>query len=282
MTIDEMNKIKETRGYSFTQLSDYTGVPVVTLQRIFTGATKSPRKATLDAIEKVLKGDESIFSGKAYSYGEKSSVSYSDYEGKSGMLLENEPVYGAKKNGEYTVADYYALPDDKRVELIDGYFYDMTAPRTIHQIICDLVFNSIYNFIRENKGSCIPISSPIDVQLDCDDKTMVQPDIIIVCDEDKIKDRVVFGAPDLIIEILSPSTRRKDMFVKTDKYCNAGVKEYWMIDPKKKILIAYNFSDEDVVPVIVPLKGEFAMFMYDGKLKVNLDEIAQMIDRFTR
>ena len=71
MTIDEMNKVKEIRGYSFAQLSDYTGVPIVTLQRVFTGATKNPRRATLDAIERVLKGDESVFSGKAYSYGEK-------------------------------------------------------------------------------------------------------------------------------------------------------------------------------------------------------------------
>ena len=298
MTIDEMNKVKEIRGYSFAQLSDYTGVPIVTLQRVFTGATKNPRRATLDAIERVLKGDESVFSGKAYSYGEKSSVSYSDYEERSGELSENEPVYGrergfiynektddhlkSKKNGEYTIEDYYALPDDKRVELIDGCFYDMTAPGTIHQIVCGLVFNSIYMFIKENKGSCIPISSPIDVQLDCDDKTMVQPDVIIVCDEDKIKEKAILGAPDFVMEILSPSTRKKDMFTKTHKYCDAGVKEYWMIDPKKKLLIAYNFEDDDVVPAIVPLKGEYAMALYEGKLKINLDEIAAIIDRFTK
>ena len=197
MTIDEMNRIKDSRGYSFTQLSDYTGVPVVTLQRIFSGNTKNPRKVTLDAIEKVLLGDEALYSGKAYSY-EKSSTTYMDNEPITRGLAESTTVYGSKKNGEFTVKDYYALPEDQWVELIDGYFYDMTAPKPIHQIISSSVFNTIYNFIRDNKGSCIPLYSPVDVQLDCDDKTMVQPDLIMVCDEDKIKDRVIYGAPDFI------------------------------------------------------------------------------------
>ena len=286
MTIDEMNRIKDSRGYSFTQLSDYTGVPVVTLQRIFAGSTKNPRKATLDAIEKVLRGDEALYSGKAYTY-EQSSISYSDAESDTKVLNESESVYGAgvgrsKKNGEFTVEDYYALPEDQWVELIDGYFYDMTAPRPVHQIISSSVFYTIYNFIKENKGSCIPLYSPVDVQLDCDNRTMVQPDVVIVCDEDKIRDKVIYGAPDFVMEILSPSTRRKDMFIKSEKYCNAGVKEYWMIDPKKKVLIVYDFSDEDVTPEIVPLKGEYPMKLYDGKLKINLDEVAEAIERFSR
>lgn len=289
MTIDEMNEIKESRGYSFAQLSEYTGVPIVTLQRIFSGTTKNPRKATIDAIERVLSGDESVYSGRAYSYGEKSSVNFlgadgsvtfSESGGSNSALCENAPSYGEKKNGEYTIDDYYALPDDKWVELIDGYFYDMTAPATVHQVISSGVFNKIYSFIKENKGSCLPLYSPVDVQLDCDDKTMIQPDVIIVCDESKVQKRVIYGAPDFVLEILSPSTRRKDMFIKSQKYYDAGVKEYWMIDPKKKVLIVYNFMDEDVTPVIVPLEGEYPLFLYDGKLKINLDEISEAIDKF--
>ncbi len=282
MTIDEMNKVKESRGYSFAQLSEYTGVPVVTLQRILSGTTKNPRKATLDAIEKVLTGDESVYSGKAFSYEEKSALTLSGLDSEPRMLRESSPAFGEKKNGEYTIEDYYALPEDKWVELIDGYFYDMTAPAPVHQIISGLIFHSIYNFIKKNNGKCIPLYSPIDVQLDCDDKTMVQPDIVIVCDEDKVYDRVIYGAPDFVLEILSPSTRRKDMFIKSEKYCNAGVKEYWMVDPKKKILIVYNYMDEDITPIMVPLEGEYPLFMYDGKLKINLTEIAESIDRFTR
>jgi Uma2 family endonuclease len=279
MTVDEMNRIKDARGYSFAQLSEYTGVPVVTLQRILSGTTRKPRQATLDAIEKVLTGDESIYTGKAFSYEEKSFAALSESDISSG-LRESEPVYLAKKNGEYTVEDYYALPEEKWVELIDGYFYDMTAPATVHQLISSSIFNAIYSFIRNNKGSCIPLYSPVDVQLDCDDKTMVQPDIVIVCDKDKVKQRVIYGAPDFVLEILSPSTRRKDMFVKSEKYCNAGVKEYWMIDPKKKLLIVYIFMDEDVTPIILPLEGKYPLFLYEGKLEVDLDEVADVIDRF--
>ncbi len=281
MTIDDMNKIKETRGYSFAQLAEYTGVPVVTLQRVLSGATKHPRKATLDAIEKVLTGDEAVYSGKAFSYGEKSSVSYMDMEPEQMELRENEPEFRTKKNGEYTIEDYYALPEEKWVELIDGCFYDMTAPTAVHQIISGLVFYSIYNYIRSNNGACVPIYSPVDVQLDCDDKTMVQPDVIIVCNEEKIKGRVIYGAPDFVLEILSPSTRRKDMFIKAQKYFDAGVKEYWMIDPKNRLLIVYNCTDEDAIPVMVPLEGEYPLFLYDGRLKINLDEIAEAIDRFS-
>ncbi len=275
-----MNDIKDSRGYSFAQLSEYTGVPVVTLQRILSGTTKKPRQATLDAIERVLTGDETIYTGKAFSYEEKSIVALLESDSTSGMLREGEPVFLTKKNGEYTIEDYYALPEDKWVELIDGYFYDMTAPTTVHQIISSSIFNAIYNFVRNNKGSCIPLYSPVDVQLDCDDKTMVQPDIVIVCDKDKVKQRVIYGAPDFVLEILSPSTRRKDMFVKSEKYCNAGVKEYWMIDPKKKLLIVYNFMDEDVTPIILPLEGKYPLFLYEGKLEVDLDEVADVIDRF--
>ncbi len=280
MTIEEMNAIKDSRGYSFAQLSEYTGVPVVTLQRILSGTTKKPRQATLDAIERVLTGDESIYTGKAFSYEEKSIVALSESDSTSGMLRESEPVFLTKKNGEYTIEDYYALPEDKWVELIDGYFYDMTAPATVHQIISSSIFNAIYNFVRNNKGSCIPLYSPVDVQLDCDEKTMIQPDIVIVCDKDKVKQRVIFGAPDFVLEILSPSTRRKDMFVKSEKYCNAGVKEYWMIDPKNKLLIVYNFMDEDVTPIMVPLEGRYPLFIYEGKLEIDLDEVADLIDRF--
>ena len=282
MTTDEMNEIKETRGYSFAQLAEYTGVPVVTLQRILSGATKNPRKATLDAIERVLTGDESVYSGKAFSYEEKSSVLYTDMEPELKELRENEPEFFSKKDGEYTIEDYYALPEDKWVELIDGRFYDMTAPAPLHQIISSLFFYQVYDYIRENNGSCIPLYSPVDVQLDCDGRTMVQPDVVIVCDRDKITNKVIYGAPDFVLEILSSSTRRKDMFVKAQKYCNAGVKEYWMIDPKNRVLIVYNYTNEDVTPIMIPLEGEYPLFLYEGRLKINLGEITEAIDRFTR
>jgi Uma2 family endonuclease len=249
MTREEMNRIKEVRGYSFKKLSEYTGVPVVTLQKIFSGATAHPRKATLDAIERVLNASEEVYRGKAYEYTQ-------DANDDAMLVREAALSYGTeKKQGEYTLKDYYALPDERRVELIDGVFYDMSSPRTVHQDIASYMHISFYDFIRREKKPCKVFEAPMDVQLCCDQRTMVQPDVFVVCDRDKIKGFGIYGAPDFVLEILSKATRKKDMTTKLQKYLEAGVREYWIIDPCKEILITYDFSDEDFIPCVYPLTG---------------------------
>ena len=287
MTIKQMREIKENRGYSYTQLSEYTGVPAITIQKILTGVTKTPRKATLNAIEKVLGASDDFYRGKA-----------SEYEDNESCVREDSPKYNAdnsnkatypegikygnpsKRQGEFTLEDYYALPDEQRVELIDGVFYDMSAPRIVHQDISYLIHSAIADFIKKNKGKCKAFFAPVDVQIDCDDKTMVQPDVLVVCDRSKIQGFGIFGAPDFLVEILSDSTRKKDLTIKPSKYMEAGVREYWIVDPKKRVLITYNFMDEDFVPVVLPLKGEAPVAIFDNRLKINLDEISESIDEF--
>ncbi|MDO4976764.1 MAG: Uma2 family endonuclease [Eubacteriales bacterium] len=282
MTLEEMRRIKEERGYSLFQISNYTGIPVVTLQKVFSGQSKCPRKTTIDRIEKVLLGDEEIYPGRSHVY-RMNTESKGIYDELShtepNMVKDSVPVY-IKTPGEFTVEDYYSLPEDTRVELIDGVFYNMTAPNIVHQDIASFIHMSIYNFIRKNKGACKVFEAPVDVQLDCDNKTMFQPDVMIICDRDKIKVDKIFGAPDFILEILSPSTRRKDKTIKLSKYENAGVKEYWIIDPMQKILITYNFMEEDWFPVVVPLKGTAKMAIFEGKLEIDLDEIMESIEEF--
>ena len=109
----------------------------------------------------------------------------------------------------------------------------------------------------------------IRVQLDCDNRTMVQPDVIIVCDTDIIIDRCVFGAPDFVLEVLSPSTRRKDCVKKLDKYMEAGVREYWMVDMKQNKVIIYQFESE-TYPVIYGFEQPIPVGIYDGKLKIDM------------
>jgi Uma2 family endonuclease len=190
---------------------------------------------------------------------------------------QDKDVYLEHKQGEYTLEDYYALPDDRRVELIDGVFYDMSAPRTVHQDITGYFHIALYQYIKEKKKPCKVFESPIDVQLDCDNRTMVQPDVIVVCDRDKIKGFGIYGAPDFVLEVLSKSTRKKDMSKKLDKYMDAGVREYWIIDPYKEKLLTYNFKEEDFFPSIYPLEGFAPVAITDGDLKIDLKPVAEMI-----
>lgn len=254
MTIDEMRIIKKAKGYTNAQISELSGVPLGTVQKVFAGETEHPRYATIQALEKMFKDIMGIDS------------------------LKEEAYYQVPKiQGEYTLEDYYALPNDKRVELIDGVFYDMSAPAFDHQIIAGEVYRQIANFIYANKGNCIPMMSPIDVRLDCDDKTMVQPDVLILCDKSKKRCWGIMGAPDFVLEVLSPSTKNKDCLKKLEKYVSAGVKEYWMIDPENQKLIVYRFEQE-VYPAIYGLEGKVDIGIYEGKLQINLDLVREMIE----
>lgn len=154
-----------------------------------------------------------------------------------------------KKDGEYTLEDYLALPDDIRAELIDGHLIYMDAPTTTHQgIIAELYFQ-ISSYIRKKKGACKALFSPLDVRLDDDDKTMLQPDLIILCDGSKDDGKRINGAPDFVAEVVSPSSIKKDYLIKLNKYWNANVREYWIIDPKKQTVSTYYWESDDEVNV---------------------------------
>ena len=255
MTIQEMREKKKEKGYSYEQISELSGVPLGTVHKIFGGETRSPRYATLQALENVFREDA------------------------GGRVREAQRYESSKQQGEYTVDDYYAFPEERRVELIDGVVYDMCSPALVHQRIAGEIFWQISDFIRGKGGECLPVMSPIDVRLGCDDKTMVQPDVLIVCDRSKVMRWGIMGAPDFVLEVLSPSTKRKDCIKKLDKYMEAGVREYWMIDPDRRKLIIYQFESE-VYPVVCGLSGKAAVGIFDGQLQIDLDLVRELIQEF--
>ena len=157
-------------------------------------------------------------------------------------------VYGKDRSGGeriMTEADYYNIPDERRVELIDGHIYDMASPGVIHQTVLGELFYLISDYIRKKGGRC-RVLPDLDTKLDTDEDTIVRPDISVICDPEKLTDRRCEGSPDWIIEIVSPGNARNDYLRKLELYQRVGVREYWIVDPMKKSVIVYVFQGEDL------------------------------------
>ena len=153
----------------------------------------------------------------------------------------------------------------------------MAAPDGIHQEILLILGSLFREYIRKNKGGCKVYVAPRDVQLDPnDDRTIVQPDVVVVCDRSKITDRCILGAPDLIVEILSPSTRETDLHIKASKYANAGVREYWIVDPQKKIILVYRFT-ESRFPACFSFADSITVGIWEDNMQIDFKQISEEI-----
>ena len=159
----------------------------------------------------------------------------------------------------YTCEEVDSWDTDERYELIDGELFLMASPLRVHQEIIIELLRQFSNFLRGK--SCKVYCAPFAVYLNDDNYTKVEPDIVVICDKLKLTDQGCSGAPDLIIEILSPSSLRHDKITKYNKYLNAGVREYWIIDPKGKLASVYllengeylakSYSETDKISVSV-------------------------------
>lgn len=148
-------------------------------------------------------------------------------------------------NDIYTIEDFYNIPDDMHAELINGVFYDMAPPNRMHQKISGELFGIIHDHIKSKGGSCEIYAAPFGVQLfPDDDTTIVEPDISVICDNDKLTDRGCTGAPDWIIEIISPTSTSHDYIKKRDLYKKAGVRYYWIVDYSSDAVTVLDFSKE--------------------------------------
>ncbi len=163
----------------------------------------------------------------------------------------------------YTSEDYWNLPEGQRAELIDGKLYAMAPPNFIHQKLLSELHYAILNHVKSNNGNCEVIPSPFAVNLNADDKIWVEPDISVICDKDKLSDRGCKGAPDWIIEIVSPGSPKNDYIIKLFKYRTAGVREYWIVNPMKKAVQTYVFEgaeDSD----LFSFDDEIPVYIFDG------------------
>ena len=171
----------------------------------------------------------------------------------------------------YTAEDYWNLPDGRRAELINGQLYDMAPPGFKHQKLVMELGATIRNYVKSQKGSCEVIPAPFAVNLNADDTTYVEPDVSVICDPAKITDRGCCGAPDLVIEVVSPGSRKMDYGTKMNLYMNAGVREYWIIDPSMNRTTLYRFEDNEA-PMIVAFNQPLQAGIFDG-LEIIIDEL---------
>lgn len=144
----------------------------------------------------------------------------------------------------YTVEDIYALPEGQRAELIDGQIYMMAPPKRIHQELVSQFTKIIGQYIDSHNGSCKVYPAPFAVFLNKDDKNYVEPDISVICNPDKLDEYGCNGAPDWVIEIVSPLTQQMDYGVKLFKYRTAGVQEYWIVNPRTRAVNVFDFEKE--------------------------------------
>ncbi|MCD8325898.1 MAG: Uma2 family endonuclease [Lachnospiraceae bacterium] len=174
----------------------------------------------------------------------------------------------------YTVDDIYNLPDGQRAELIDGQFYNMVPPSRKHQRLVTELCTVINNHIKANGGRCEADIAPFAVFLDKDQYTYVEPDISVICDPDKLTDRGCEGAPDWIIEIVSPASRHMDYMIKLFKYKSAGVREYWIIDPSKNRVMVYDFSHNETE--VYTISDTVKLGIYDN-VYIDFSQISLLI-----
>ena len=175
-----------------------------------------------------------------------------------------------------TLEQYEALPENRRVEVFDDVVYDMSSPSQIHQTLSMELSNTIYNYIKSKKGSCQVFSAPFDVKLSDKPLTIVQPDIMVICDKDKLDENRCNGAPDFIIEIVSPGNPADDYIRKLYYYKNYGVREYWIVDSRRKTVTVHYF-ERDMFDIQYSFDSTIKVNIYDDLL-INFSDIAELLN----
>jgi len=180
--------------------------------------------------------------------------------------------------GSYTYADYLLWKFKERVELIRGRLFKMTpAPGTTHQKISSQISRVLLNFFH--KKSCLVFIAPFDVRLPLGrkkskDTTVVQPDLCVICDEKKLDEQGCIGPPDLIVEILSPGNTHKEMREKFSVYEEAGVREYWLVNPAEKVVLIYILDEKGVYVGLAPIIEDDVLKSYIfPELEIDLKEV---------
>lgn len=177
---------------------------------------------------------------------------------------------------QITLKQYEELPEDQRAEVFEGIVYDMASPSQEHQTISMELSTLINTYIKERNGSCRVFHAPFDVKLSDKPLTIVQPDIMVICDKNKLDGKRCNGAPDFVIEIVSPGNPADDYIRKLYYYKNAGVREYWIVDPRRKT-VTINYFENNMLNIQYSFDSVIKVSIYED-LFINFSDIDKLLD----
>ncbi len=187
-----------------------------------------------------------------------------------------------KGKWQYTIADIEALPEGVRAELIDGeLFVIMNTPSTRHQELLGNLFFQLKQYVMEKNGACRIYPAPFGVQIKNDIHNYVEPDISLICRDENLDERGCHGAPDFVIEVVSPSNRKMDYVRKLALYREAGVREYWIVDPKHEQVTVYDLASGKE-PVLHPFTDRIKVGIYDDLYLYVTDASISLQESMTR
>lgn len=300
MKLEEMEKIRKSKDYSYARVAEMVGMEEEKVRNIFKGNVVYLRLEDAFALEVALTEDIPPTKEKVTRIVYEMLKLPEGWEEDDGEDLLNlgcvreEPAYWIetavrKRQGEYTLEDYYNLPYEtmQAVEMIDGVLlYTKTAPPPWHAIALQKIMWLIDMYIEKKRGDCFVFIEPLDVlikeqvsdSLNINADTVVKPDGFVICNRDKVTNDGIIGVPDLVVEVLSRSTQMIDLKVKKRIYCEAGVREYWIVDLEHEKVIVYRFEEKNG-PTIYGFYDAIPVWIYNGDLQIDFREVTAQLER---
>ncbi|QFJ54481.1 Uma2 family endonuclease [Pseudobutyrivibrio xylanivorans] len=288
--MEDNRNIKERKKQlklTTAQVAQMAGLPVSTVSKIMTGETKNPSFLTIEKIDKALAHEEML--RRVYAYFKLLKEYIDSHPNDSVNQIEFEKLY--KRNTILNQTSYeltdcslaidtqrinvefiHELGEDKQIELLNGHLIYNEAPNPKHQIMVQSLGRIIDDFIHSNNGKCQMFNIGINLYFEEDEHTLLIPDVVVLCDDSKLNESGVTGAPDWIIEVVSKCTRHLDYNEKMHRYMVEGVREYWIIDPEKERVTTY-IQGEPMMAYIYSFDDDIPVKIYDGKLSIIINSI---------
>lgn len=295
MKVDEIRERKKKLKLTTYQLALLAELPQGTVSKILTGETKNPSYLTIEKLDETLLKEEMKVRMEAYVTAMQEY--FAEHPEDIGNQAKFEAIYREKYNldgapipyavsrddmsnlhGNLALNDYrmkaselHKMGENREFELIDGNLIISEMAGVSHQRMVKKLGRAISDFIDENHGICEVFDVGVNVYLDENEYTLVIPDITVICNPDRITEKGIEGAPDFVIEVVSPSTRQTDYHKKLHKYMDVGVTEYWIVDMDRE-MVSVCINGEPMQVTIYSFTDEIPVYIYDGKLRVAIGE----------